>query len=103
LLPLCGTTALYASYLLWESMWLAVILGFVGGGIVQALLGWALFPKVREEEAAEDLDRAGIRPEEWGEPGPEDLGWRVRIHAHGGEGSPSWDRFHGDDAVRGEK
>ena len=103
LLPLFGTVTLYASYLLWESMWLAAILGFVGGGLVQTLLGWALFPKVRKEEAAEDLDRAGIRPEEWGESSPDDLGWRGRIHAHGSEGSPSWERFHSDEADCGEK
>jgi hypothetical protein len=98
LLPMIGTIVLYASYLLWESMWLAVILGFVGGGIVQALVGWALLPQIRKEEAEEELDRAGIRPEEWGEPGPYDLGWRwrTRLHAHGGEGSRSWKRFHGD-------
>ena len=83
LLPAVGTAALYASYLLWQSMWLAVILGFVSGGIAQALLGWALFPKVRKEEAEEDLDRAGIRPED-------------RFHIHGGPGSQSYKRFHGD-------
>jgi hypothetical protein len=104
LLPAVGAAVVYAGYLLWEGMWLAVILGFVAGGIAQALLGRALFPKVRKEEAKE-LDRAGIRPEGWGEPGPEDLGyrWWRRVHAHGPQGSQSWQRFHGDEAVRGEK
>lgn len=76
LLPTVGTAALYASYLLWEGMWLAVIFGFVAGGIAQALLGRALFPQVRKEEVAEERERAGIRPEEWGEPGPNDFVYR---------------------------
>jgi hypothetical protein len=76
LLPTVGTAALYASYLLWDGMWLAVILGFVAGGIAQTLLGRTLFPQVRKEEGAEERDRAGIRPEEWREPGPNDLVYR---------------------------
>ena len=105
LLPAVGAVVVYASYLLWEGIWLAVILGFVAGGVAQALFGLALLPKVRKEERAEELDRAGIRPEEWGEPGPDDLGWRWwrRVHAHGPQGTQSWRRFHGDEAVRGEK
>jgi hypothetical protein len=105
LLPAVGAAVVYASYLLWEGMWLAVILGFVAGSIAQALLGRALFPKVRKEEQAEELDWTGIRPEEWGEPGPEDLGyrWWRRVHAHGPQGTQSWRRFHGDEAGRGEK
>ena len=86
LLPAAGTVALYAIYLLWESMGLAVISGFVGGGIAQALLGRALFPKVRKEEADEDLDQSGIRPEKWGELGPDELGYRWCQHRHYGGG-----------------
>ena len=105
LLLAVGSVVVYASYLLWEGMWLAVILGFVAGGIAQAVVGRTLFPQVRKEEEAEELDRAGIRAEEWGEPGPEDLGWRWwrRVHAHGPQGTQSWERFHGDEAAGGEK
>ena len=76
LLPAVGTATLYASYLLWEGMWIAMFSGFVGGGVAQVLVGRVLSPKGRKEEAGEDLDRAGIRPEEWGEPGPDDFGYR---------------------------
>jgi fatty acid desaturase len=64
LLPAVGAVEVYAGYLLWGGMWLAVILGFVAGGVAQVLLGRALFPRVREEEEAEELERAGMRPEE---------------------------------------
>jgi hypothetical protein len=101
LLPAVGAVVVYASYLLWEGMWLAVILGFVAGGAAQALLGRTLFPMVRKEEQAEELDRAGIRPEEWGEPGPDDLAyrgerWYLGPHDIGYRWYSRWRRHHAE-------
>ncbi|MGZ8567596.1 MAG: hypothetical protein ACXWXS_11155, partial [Actinomycetota bacterium] len=53
LYPFFGTAILIGAYRLWEIWWLAVVLGFLGGVIVWALLGAWWFPDIEAEENAD--------------------------------------------------
>ncbi len=48
--PVLSTSVLYAALRFGTPMWLAVILGFVAGGMLHTVLGWALLPQVTAEE-----------------------------------------------------
>lgn len=48
--PLLSASVLYAAFQLGAPMWLAVLLGFVAGGMLHTILSWALLPQVTAEE-----------------------------------------------------
>ena len=56
--PLLAVGVFYATYLLWESMWLSAILGIVIGLMVLwQLLGLIVFPEIHKEEMKDSQDR----------------------------------------------
>lgn len=57
--PIIGIAGLAGSYQLWETWWLAVVIGFVAyfiGFIVASMA----FPRIAEEEHADDRSRLGL-------------------------------------------
>src|SRR5690348_9149063 len=52
--PVLSASVLFAALWLGTSMWLAVILGFVAGGMLHTVLSWALVPQITAEEEGAD-------------------------------------------------
>ena len=73
--PLLSASVLYASFQLGAPMWLAVILGFVAGGMLHTVLSWALVPLVAAEEAGANQwhQRSTRQTEAWS---------RERVHSY---------------------
>lgn len=71
--PILSAGVLYASFQLGAPMWLAVILGFVAGGMLHTVFTWVLVPRVAAEEG-------GAIP--WYQrSAPQDEAWsRERVH-----------------------
>lgn len=55
--PTLSIAIVYGAYQAWERWWLAVLLGFVGGGILAGALGAALLPRIHEEELSDTRRR----------------------------------------------
>jgi hypothetical protein len=55
--PVGAVGVLVVAYQWWGIMWLAAVLGLVVGGILWALVGTLLFPKIAEEETKDSKDR----------------------------------------------
>jgi uncharacterized membrane protein YjjP (DUF1212 family) len=57
LMPVACTGILYLAYQQWDRMWLAVVLGFVGGIILNGSLAPLLFPQIHREEEMDSMER----------------------------------------------
>jgi hypothetical protein len=55
--PALSIAIVYFAYQAWERWWLAVLLGFLGGGIVAGAIGAALLPGIHQEEVADTRRR----------------------------------------------
>ncbi|HEX8035997.1 MAG TPA: hypothetical protein VF510_19225 [Ktedonobacterales bacterium] len=76
--PVASVAVLYGAYALWGRMWLAVILGFVVGGMLHSAITWLAMPRIAAEEAqAEKWDPHADRE---GTPASSDV---ARKWAHG--------------------
>jgi hypothetical protein len=57
LLPALSTGILYLAYQQWDKMWLAVLLGLIGGLILNGILAPLFFPRIHREEARDSMER----------------------------------------------
>ena len=57
LMPAACTGILYVTFQWWGRMWLAVVLGFLGGIILNAILAPLLFPRIHQEEEMDSMER----------------------------------------------
>lgn len=55
--PAVASGFFYASYQLWETWWLASVVGLLGGWIVGGLLQVLLFPGIHREEVEDTMSR----------------------------------------------
>ncbi len=56
-LPVVSTVVLYVAYVGWGKMWIAVILGLVGGAVFHAAVAPYLFPRIHVEEQLDSAER----------------------------------------------
>ncbi len=57
LMPALSTGLLYLAYRQWDKMWLAVVLGLLGGLILNGILAPLIFPRIHREEGEDSLER----------------------------------------------
>lgn len=85
--PAGGTAILYLVYSTWHIMWLAVILGLVGGMFVSLVGGWKFFMNIVQEDQVREKKASDFIADEQLQKEPEALAMKERFT------SSEWDEI----------